>query len=307
MGDPLDSADPFVGPRSPWACWHKEILQKVRRMMRPPQRNRRLQFEVMESREVLSASLAVAPLAPPTLVIPIPPRAAGSAAVCTGCSAAAIRRDTLPDAGTTYDLSGQGQVQPFGQMNVTGSVHSPGFTPEPAVLKDHGVGTLTLSNSQGTLTLQLTVPVIHFPPGRSPSPAGPQPIPLPGPYHPILLGFPPQTRLFGFEITGGTGTFANVTGRGTASLRLVADPIGDVPGRHTESLGANGPLRLGPGGQWSVKSLHLTGNACVFSLQTQARVAAECQSLPGTLPVQMRIDGPAATACNLRNARRDRV
>ena len=37
--------------------------------MRPPRRNRRLQFEVMESREALSASLAGASLAPPTLVI----------------------------------------------------------------------------------------------------------------------------------------------------------------------------------------------------------------------------------------------
>jgi Intracellular proteinase inhibitor len=36
--------------------------------MRSPKRNRRLQFEVMESREVLSASLAGASLAPPTLV-----------------------------------------------------------------------------------------------------------------------------------------------------------------------------------------------------------------------------------------------
>jgi hypothetical protein len=37
--------------------------------MRPPQRKRRLQFEVMESRAVLSASLAGASLASPALVI----------------------------------------------------------------------------------------------------------------------------------------------------------------------------------------------------------------------------------------------
>ena len=42
--------------------------------MRPPQRKRRLQFEVMESREVLSASLAGTSLAPPTLVsLPVDP------------------------------------------------------------------------------------------------------------------------------------------------------------------------------------------------------------------------------------------
>ena len=79
MGDPLDSADPFVGPRSPWACWHQEILQNVRRMMRPPQRNRRLQIEVMESREVLSASLAGTSAAShvwvslPPVLQPLPP------------------------------------------------------------------------------------------------------------------------------------------------------------------------------------------------------------------------------------------
>jgi hypothetical protein len=56
--------------------------------MRSPQRNRRLQFEVMESREVLSASLAGASLAPPALVslpsIPIefaPPPLEGEMAV----------------------------------------------------------------------------------------------------------------------------------------------------------------------------------------------------------------------------------
>ena len=207
--------------------------------MRPPQRNRRLQFEVMESREVLSASLAVAPLAPPTLVIPIPPEPPVPPPL-HGLLSGSYSAHTLPDVGTTYDLSGQGQVQPFGQMNVTGSVHSPGF-----ILKGHGVGTLTLSNSQGTLTLQLTVPVFHFPPGPQPIPLPePQPFPLPGPYHPILLGFPPQTRLFGFEITGGTGAFANVTGRGTASLRLVADPIGGSPAATQNLLEQTGHFDL---------------------------------------------------------------
>ena len=44
--------------------------------MRPPQRNRRLQFEVMESREALSSSLAGVPWLPPSGSATRPPQAA---------------------------------------------------------------------------------------------------------------------------------------------------------------------------------------------------------------------------------------
>jgi hypothetical protein len=203
--------------------------------MRSPRRKRRLQFEVMESREVLSASLAGASLAPPTLVIPIPPEPPVPLPSLHGLLSGSYSAHTFPDVGTTYDLTtGQGQVQPFGLMTVTGSVHFPGF-----ILKGQVGGTLTLSDSQGSLTLKLTGPVLD---------------PLPGPLQPITQrSVPPLTHLFGFEITGGTGAFTNATGRGTASLQLVADPIGNVPATTQNFLEQTGHFDLSLVGSFSLQ------------------------------------------------------
>ena len=168
--------------------------------MRRPRRQRRLQFEVMESRAVLSASLAGASLAPPILVLPIPPEPPVPLpfplpprhevvlnGMLSGRYSAFSGVDTI-----SYDLSGQGQVQPLGPMTVTGHLNF--------LLPGHVGGTLTLSNSQGTLTLTLTQRGVSLLPNQ-----------------------------FAYAITGGTGAFAKATGQGTAFLQLVADPLPDVP------------------------------------------------------------------------------
>jgi hypothetical protein len=159
--------------------------------MRPLKRDRPLQFEVMESREVLSVSLAVAPLARPASIIPPPfPVPPQNEVVLDGELSGSYSSHTYPDVGTSYTLSGQGQVQPLGPTGVTGRLHSLDF-----ILRGFAGGTLTLSGPKGTVTLELIGP-----PQR---------------------GFTALPGHFGYVITGGTGAFAHATGRGTASLVLL--------------------------------------------------------------------------------------
>ena len=68
----------------------------------------------------------------------------------------------IPDVGKSYTLTGHGGVAGLGKVSVSGSLYALGFTPS-----GHAGGTLTLSNSQGTLTLALIGPTQ---PGFSPLP-----------------------------------------------------------------------------------------------------------------------------------------
>jgi len=124
---------------------------------------------------------------------------------------------TFPDVGTSYALSGQGQVQPLGLTNVTGDLNSLGF-----ISQGHAGGTLTLSNSKGTLTLELTGP--------------------------LQSGFSPLPDQFDYEITAGTGAYVNATGRGTAFLNLSGSPrfdLGEHQGRFDLRLGGTPLLCIG--------------------------------------------------------------
>jgi hypothetical protein len=88
------------------------------------------------------------------------------------------------------------------------SLPVPGHDGGRFILPNHGGGTLTLSDSQGTLTLQLTGLFLD----------------VPGPFQLEFPFLPDRFDRFDFAITGGTGAFAKATGQGTASLQLVADP-----------------------------------------------------------------------------------
>jgi hypothetical protein len=123
-----------------------------------------------------------------------------------------VRRPN-PDTGSTYELSGQGRVQPLGGSEVNGSFQTPGN-----ITNGHAEGTLTLTGAQGGVTLQLVGPT--------------------------QAAFAPPPAQFTFTITGGTGKFQGVTGSGTAALALRAAP--PAAGGATQPAGGAFTLTFGP-------------------------------------------------------------
>ena len=127
--------------------------------MRRPQRNRRLQFEVMESREALSASLAGASLAPPVWVGPPPPEQLRSP-----------RRGRLAVSLTTdHSVYHRGQpvVITLTETNIS-SHDSGGVRPEHRrASPSHTTGPLSGFRNKGPVPLYLsrgdpqTRPVVH--------------------------------------------------------------------------------------------------------------------------------------------------
>jgi hypothetical protein len=100
-----------------------------------------------------------------------------------------MRVFTIPDTGGTQNLSGSGKVPPVGSVQASGTLHTPGF-----IARGRTTGTLTLSNSHGSITLNLVGAMDQ--PGFSAPPAS-----------------------FNFTVAGGTGQFAHATGTGTASFQ----------------------------------------------------------------------------------------
>jgi hypothetical protein len=96
----------------------------------------------------------------------------------------------IPDTGTAYHLDGQGVFTTLGFATVTGDLHSVGF-----IAKGQATGTLTLTTAQGTVTLDLTGPT--------------------------QSSFAPLPEQFTYQITAGTGAYANLQGQGTLDLHLV--------------------------------------------------------------------------------------
>jgi hypothetical protein len=159
---------------------------------------RRLEVESLESRLVPSA----APVAPPGLGAgPLARAAAHPAAPLAG---AITGRFTIlagnPDVGIRDSLTGSGTLAGVGQVSADGILRRVGFA-----ATGHAVGTLTLMNEHGTVALHLT---------------GPK-----------QKGFAPLPAHFRYAVTGGTGAYAHLTGRGQATLVLV--PAGTDGGTFT--------------------------------------------------------------------------
>jgi hypothetical protein len=111
-----------------------------------------------------------------------------------------------PDIGATFVLSAKGALAPFGRVTATGSAQGTGF-----IQTGRSDGSLTLSNSKGSVTLFLS-----------------------GPKQPGFTGLPSSYQ---FVISGGTGAFRGATGMGIVRVKLGAHPTstGGVE-RSTDSL-----------------------------------------------------------------------
>jgi hypothetical protein len=95
-----------------------------------------------------------------------------------------------PDVGTTVKVHGSGQFSGQGKMQVSGDFHGTGFIATGSLS-----GTLKLSNSKGSVTLQLKGPSAQ--------------------------GFTaPTSGTYQFTIQKGTGAFAHDIGNGTVDVVL---------------------------------------------------------------------------------------
>jgi hypothetical protein len=105
---------------------------------------------------------------------------------------------TLPDTGTTQLLHGGGMVSPLGQVQASGTLHTPGF-----VATGHTTGMLTLRSGKNSVTLSLI-----------------------GPTQP---GFSRPPSSLHFSVVSGTGAYAGATGSGTAHFREVMAQMPHCP------------------------------------------------------------------------------
>lgn len=101
------------------------------------------------------------------------------------------RQTSLPDTGSEYRLSGNGDVQPLGSVTLTGDLHTP-----PVITPGRTTGTLKLTGPQGSLSLTLS-----------------------GSGHD---GFSTASSSLTFTITGGTGRYTGAHGSGSATLTMTA-------------------------------------------------------------------------------------
>jgi hypothetical protein len=154
----------------------------------------RPELELLEGRAMLSAgSVLSPPLLTVTALLAQQSPQQHYLALVGEIKGTWTRIRTLPDVGQSQSLMGSGRVRPLGEVQAEGTLHAPGF-----IREGHTTGTLTLTNSRGSITLQLV--------SRQPQP-----------------GFSPPARSYDYTITGGTGAYAGATGSGRATLQESPD------------------------------------------------------------------------------------
>jgi hypothetical protein len=153
---------------------------KTKRTWRP-------EVEALEERTVLSAGLPLTPVA----LAPVAHHSLHTRhflALDGSVSGTWQRRFTIPDTGGDQVLMGSGGIAPLGQVQVRGELHTPGF-----VLHGRTVGTVTLTNAKGSVTVRLI-----------------------GPLQP---GFSPPPSTFHYTLVGGTGRYAGASGSGRVAFQ----------------------------------------------------------------------------------------
>jgi hypothetical protein len=98
-------------------------------------------------------------------------------------------QEVVPDVGQTFHFQGTADLATVGHVAVSGQVGSVGF-----IMMGHATGTLTLSNTRGSVTISFT-----------------------GPAQP---GFSALPHHFAYRVIGGTGAYAHFTAHGTLYLAL---------------------------------------------------------------------------------------
>ena len=104
-------------------------------------------------------------------------------------------------AGPQYNLQGTAEVRGMGKVDVSGNLHGVGF-----IQQGRAGGELTFSNSHGSVTVELQGP--------------PQP------------GFSPLPQRFSYTVVSGTGAYEHLSGHGSLTLTLHAQPTTGATGPH---------------------------------------------------------------------------
>ena len=153
-------------------------------------RNGTPQVELLEGRLALSGGGAAA--------LAVPHRVALNGQV----GGTFLLAPTIPDTGDSQAITAAGSVAPLGKVNASGLLTTPGF-----IARGRATGSITLSNTNGSVTIQLTGP--------------------------IQKGFSVLPRNFSFKIVSATGEYADATDRGRASITEVeADGVSPTSGPH---------------------------------------------------------------------------